>query len=348
VTENQQKIMPVVSFCIPTYNRDEKAYSLVNKILSHPGDNIEVIVADNLSTDKTKQLLSNITDKRFNFFENETNIGGKNNCLKALSLGAGEYVCLCLDKDNIDYLFIEEMISFFCSNPEVVVGYCSLNNEKISNPVLYEKGIDSIKNMAYLSKHPSGNFYKNEYLKELNIYDKRGFYNSETGFMFEFINAEMCIYGKSAVLNIPLFSTETKNEASKNKSHSYDANSVYFLPSKQYDLYQLYLNHIYTLKVKKEEMKALFCQLFTSKLESATIGFNLICNDMLICQHYSFVPPKNATISFLFNDLFFCRKFIFSCKHETIFLRIYLCIKANFFICAKIFKNKLNSVFSIL
>ena len=89
------------------------------------------------------------------------------------------------------------MISFLKENSDIALGYCSLNIDKTENPVLYDKGKLSIRNMAYLSKHPSGNFYKNEPFKKLDTYNRKNDYYVDSGFFFEFINAEMCMFGRS-------------------------------------------------------------------------------------------------------------------------------------------------------
>jgi len=342
MNNEQCKKRPIVSFCIPTFNRAEKIYALILEILSYSDNDIEVVVLDNCSTDSTKNKLLTISDKRFSFYENEINIGGKDNCLKVLTLGIGEYVCLCLDKDFINHNYIKDLITFIKFNPEVVVGFCSLNIEKIDEAIVYEKGIESVNNIAYLSKHPSGNFYRNDSLQKQNIYDKRDVYNSESGFMFEFVNAEMSQYGKSAKLNFPLISTETKNQASENVSHSYSGDNVFFLPDKQYELYVLYLKHITTLKILKSDKRKLIERLFVEKLLSSTFGFNSLCKDEKICHHYGFKPKKAGILSLIYNDLFFCRKFIITCNYRTIMSRICICAKANGYIAINVFINKIK------
>lgn len=330
------KIKPIISFCIPTYNRAEKIYKLVSEILLYPEDDIEVIILDNCSTDDTKNKLLTIEDDRFFFYENKINIGGKTNGVKALTFCIGHYILFCLDKDFVNYLYIKTLISFLKSSTDIVLGYCSLNINESTEPIIFEKGIQSIHNMAYLSKHPSGFFFKNDVVQKLNIYEKRNFYYSESGFVFDFISAELSMYGKSAKLNFPLVSTETKEEASISSSHSYSGNNLFFLPEKQYELFNLYKTHIFTLNISKRDKIRLTNRLCLSKFISSTLGFDAICKDKLICLHYGFKPSKTGLFSILSNDILFCRKFILTCNYRSMLLRLGVCIKANLSLLFKI------------
>ena len=56
---------PLLSICIPTYNRGNHVFSVVKKILQNKSIDIEVYVQDNCSVDETELLLSTINDPRF-------------------------------------------------------------------------------------------------------------------------------------------------------------------------------------------------------------------------------------------------------------------------------------------
>ena len=158
---------PIISFCIPAYNRGRRLFELVNNILCYQGNEIEVIVLDNLSTDDTSSLLGNISDPRFFYKKNETNIGGIKNPYKAMTLANGEFCFLCLDKDFIRYEYIDELIKRISGDKNLVFGYCTLNEQDSSSDITYEKGFESIYNMVYLSAHPTGMFYRTDFYKKL-------------------------------------------------------------------------------------------------------------------------------------------------------------------------------------
>ena len=68
----------LLSICIPTYNRADIVYECVKECLKISGDDIEVVVNDNCSTDDTKGKLEKIVDKRFRYYRNNENIGYSN------------------------------------------------------------------------------------------------------------------------------------------------------------------------------------------------------------------------------------------------------------------------------
>ena len=49
---------PIISICIPTYNRKDKVYELVSNILKYKGNEIEVAVLDNLSKNNSNACLT--------------------------------------------------------------------------------------------------------------------------------------------------------------------------------------------------------------------------------------------------------------------------------------------------
>ncbi|MCL2689620.1 MAG: glycosyltransferase, partial [Chitinispirillia bacterium] len=91
---------PLLSFSIPTYNRANRVYECVTRILSYPCDEIEVVVSDNASTDNTLKLLGTIADKRLRVYTNEKNILGLNWPL-AVSRATGRFAALMSDEDIV-------------------------------------------------------------------------------------------------------------------------------------------------------------------------------------------------------------------------------------------------------
>ena len=55
---------PLVSICIPTYNRANIIKKAIDSALSQTYKNIEVIVVDNASTDNTDEIVASYSDPR--------------------------------------------------------------------------------------------------------------------------------------------------------------------------------------------------------------------------------------------------------------------------------------------
>jgi glycosyltransferase involved in cell wall biosynthesis len=71
---------------------------------------LEIIVADNCSTDGTKALVAGMADRRLRYFRQEVNIGSTNNLNFCLEQARGEYVLFLHDDDRIDPDFVESCI----------------------------------------------------------------------------------------------------------------------------------------------------------------------------------------------------------------------------------------------
>ena len=98
---------PILSICIPTYNRAKIVYKCVKHILKYQGDEIEVIVSNNASTDNTLELLASICDPRLKINTNDKNIYCQN-WTKVVFMAKGAFAALMSDEDevcieNLDY-----------------------------------------------------------------------------------------------------------------------------------------------------------------------------------------------------------------------------------------------------
>lgn len=100
------KRTPLVSICIPTFNRSNLLrLNLANLTsLSAFDDEVELVISDNNSSDDTeivvKEFIQNNPSKRIVYNRNVTNIRDKN-FLKVLSLGKGRYLKLYNDYTRI-------------------------------------------------------------------------------------------------------------------------------------------------------------------------------------------------------------------------------------------------------
>ncbi|MFN6946983.1 MAG: glycosyltransferase family 2 protein [Cytophagaceae bacterium] len=106
------KYFPLVTIAIPTYNRANTflRFSL-ESALKQTYPNIEIIVADNCSTDNTEELVKSYKDNRIRYFRHDKNIGANNNFNFCLEQARGDNFQLLQDDDLIDEDFIETCIN---------------------------------------------------------------------------------------------------------------------------------------------------------------------------------------------------------------------------------------------
>ncbi len=135
----------LISFCIPTYNRSGYVGRCIESVLAYPGNDIEVIVLDNQSTDNTLEIIQGYRDSRLVILQNELNIGARANIRKILNFAKGKY-CFYLTDDDMLYPGAVPIIKSFIHEhqPDVFSGDFIVYLEKsgkasISSPVLNTK-----------------------------------------------------------------------------------------------------------------------------------------------------------------------------------------------------------------
>lgn len=92
----------LISVAICTYNGERFLQEQIESILAQTYKNLEVIVVDDCSTDKTVDIIKTYSEKdsRIKLFRNEVNFGFNKNFEKAIDLTSGDYIAIS-DQDDI-------------------------------------------------------------------------------------------------------------------------------------------------------------------------------------------------------------------------------------------------------
>ncbi len=96
------KMSPLVSFIVATYNRKDYICDAVRSILKQKYNNIEIIVIDDCSQDNTKELLRDTFKDKIIYYCNPKNMGPAYSRNIGLDFAKGKYIGL-LDSDDILY-----------------------------------------------------------------------------------------------------------------------------------------------------------------------------------------------------------------------------------------------------
>lgn len=117
---------PLVSIVMPAYNAEKFIEESVNSILQQTYRNFELLVADDASTDKTKEILSSFNDSRISIYENEINQGYLITCNRLFSLCKGDLITF-QDADDISDIYrIEKLVRTFLNDTDVDI--CTTNS----------------------------------------------------------------------------------------------------------------------------------------------------------------------------------------------------------------------------
>jgi glycosyltransferase involved in cell wall biosynthesis len=136
---------PLVSILIGTYNREDLIRRCLDSIFNQSYINIEVIVIDDCSSDKTPKVLSEYKLKypnQFKFLKNKKNMGIAYNSNKAFELSRGDYIALIGDDDEWhDHEKISKQIKAFENNKKLGIVSTYWNDVKNGEIVKRHKPI---------------------------------------------------------------------------------------------------------------------------------------------------------------------------------------------------------------
>lgn len=91
---------PKLSILVPVYNAEQFIADTIKAVLAQTYTDFELILADDASTDKTKEIIESFKDERIIYVRNEINLGISANRNKLIDLAKGEYIAV-LDHDDI-------------------------------------------------------------------------------------------------------------------------------------------------------------------------------------------------------------------------------------------------------
>jgi glycosyltransferase involved in cell wall biosynthesis len=112
------KNQPLVSVIMPVYNCELYIKESIDSILNQSYKNIELIIIDDGSKDKSSDIVTSYEDKRIKFIKNKNNKGVSATRNVGLKTAEGKYVAI-MDADDISSLKrIEKQVKFLEENDE--------------------------------------------------------------------------------------------------------------------------------------------------------------------------------------------------------------------------------------
>jgi glycosyltransferase involved in cell wall biosynthesis len=110
---------PRVSIAIPAYNSAESIGETIDSALSQSVADVEVVIADDASSDATADVVRSFTDPRIRLYRNPVNLGHSGNWNYVVSLCRAPFVkFLCAD-DLLRGDCVERMLAIFERAPNV-------------------------------------------------------------------------------------------------------------------------------------------------------------------------------------------------------------------------------------
>ena len=108
---------PLVSICIPTYQRPELLERAVRSCLEQTYPHFEILITDNSPDDASGQMVARLNDPRIHYHKNETNLGPFGNVNLVATLATGAYVKFLMDDDLLKPRCLELMVAALEQHP---------------------------------------------------------------------------------------------------------------------------------------------------------------------------------------------------------------------------------------
>jgi len=224
-----------VSIIMPTYNGASYLNRSINSILNQTLREIELIIVNDCSTDKTINILSKYSnDNRVKIINLNKNTGQGNARNKGIKLARGEFIGFMDDDDYVDERF-HERLYYYSKDKDIVVGtfldcisdsqYCSYNKEQ----EYYDSTIVDKNN--YKKKRVYGfvvnSIWRRSFLKENNL-----LFPIKRGILEDKYFRIKCYEKKPRIIKIPDEGIYYYYERRRNSSHKVKKRFMKYLRKK--------------------------------------------------------------------------------------------------------------------
>lgn len=162
---------PLVTVVIPAYNCEAFIEKAINSILKQTYSNLEILISDDGSHDKTRRLIDGFKDSRIKTFHNQQNIGNirtRNSLFKA---ALGDYITIQDADDWSHPERIEKQVEAFFEDSEL--GACGTNYTIVNWDGTFST-VQQLKEDAYVKSNIELFFWPPSIMIRRKVYENIG------------------------------------------------------------------------------------------------------------------------------------------------------------------------------
>jgi len=108
-----------VSVCLPVRNGGDTILETIQSILNQTLKDFELVIVDNVSTDKTVDLVKSVKDKRIKLYQNKRNVGTGGNLEKCKQRAKGDILFYICTDDIADVNALKKVYQAFQASREI-------------------------------------------------------------------------------------------------------------------------------------------------------------------------------------------------------------------------------------
>jgi len=205
---------PLVSICIPTYNRPEALARVVESMLRQTYSPIEIIVTDDGDAEKTRAALGPLLEK-IRYEANEKRLGLYANWNRSIELARGELVASYHDHDHYAPTVVERSVELFRKRASVGIVH-------VATAMVWEDGrrreflhrdLPEIADGRWFAKRQAWRWPSyvahGSIMVRRDLYEKLGKFDEHLGFAadMEMLN-RFCLHGDIGYVGELLYETE--------------------------------------------------------------------------------------------------------------------------------------------
>lgn len=152
-------MQPLISIIIPTYNSAHYIHKSLKSVL-YRKKNIEIIIIDDSSQDKTYSIIKKITNNYDNIkiIQNNKNIGPGESRNKGIQIAKGRYILFLDSDDKIKKTGLNQLINLIKKQKKPDIFYCKFEKKTFPN--------NNDKILTILKQSNNNNFFLNTILKK--------------------------------------------------------------------------------------------------------------------------------------------------------------------------------------
>lgn len=275
----------LLTICKPSYNKADILIRDIKSYLDLKDDRLYVKINDNKSTDNTILELNKFSNSHLIFHVNDDNKGPGPNYLAALRGANTRYVMFLTDKDTVNLDVLKQFMDYL-EMEEPIFGYVNLGCKEYSPAISIPEGVESVLKLAYLSKHPSGYFWRTDVLE--NALNQPYFNGLDPKFVFPFeiINGFVASMYSGTIVNMPLVIT-ANDRGDKSKTASYNESNIFFGKEQLLLRYNVYAKGLMETSLDKESKSYILKILTKSFAYMITVTMRHLYQQDAKCYHYN-------------------------------------------------------------
>src|SRR6185295_15995932 len=116
---------PFISVVLPVHNGEKYLQESIESVLAQDYENFELIIWDDLATDRSSEIIDSYQDSRIRRFANQTNLGLFKTLNRAIAEARGDWIRLWSQDDQMKPNCLAAESEFIRRQPTVAMIYCA-------------------------------------------------------------------------------------------------------------------------------------------------------------------------------------------------------------------------------